>query len=113
MSCSIVQRYPDVVQKLANAYVATLRWLATHTPEQVAAAMPPSFAGGDPALYLKSLRDSLPMFTEDGRMDPDGARNVLAVLGESSSNVKPHKDKIDLSQTYTTAFVEKANAALG
>jgi NitT/TauT family transport system substrate-binding protein len=41
-------------------------------------------------------------------MDPAGARNVLNVLGESSSNVKPRKDKIDLSKTYTTQFVDAA-----
>ncbi|WP_199730793.1 ABC transporter substrate-binding protein [Amycolatopsis panacis] len=110
MSCEIVKRYPDVVQKLANAYVDTLNWLATHTAEQVADVMPPSFAGGDKALYVKSLKDSLPMFTKDGRMDPAGARNVLEVLGSSSSNVKPKKDKIDLSQTYTTQFVDAAHA---
>jgi len=110
MSCAIVDRYPDVVQKLANAYVESLQWLSKHTPEEVADVMPPSFAGGDKALYVKSLHDSLPMFTTDGRMDPDGAKNVLKVLGESSSNVKPHKDKIDLSQTYTTKFVDTALA---
>ncbi|WP_410637980.1 ABC transporter substrate-binding protein [Amycolatopsis sp. lyj-346] len=109
MGCEIVQRYPDIVQKLANAYVETLKWISTHTPEQVAAMMPPSFAGGDKALYVKSLRDSLPMFTKDGRMDPAGAQNVLKVLGESSSNVKPKKDKIDLSKTYTTQFVDAAH----
>ncbi|HET6709992.1 ABC transporter substrate-binding protein [Amycolatopsis sp.] len=110
MGCEIVKRYPDIVQKLANAYVETLKWISSHTPEQVAAMMPPSFAGGDKALYVKSLQDSLPMFTKDGRMDPAGAQNVLKVLGESSSNVKPKKDKIDLSKTYTTQFVDAAHA---
>ncbi|UOZ09265.1 ABC transporter substrate-binding protein [Amycolatopsis sp. WQ 127309] len=110
MSCTIVERYPDVVQKLANAYVASLNWLSKHSPEEVAAIMPPSFAGGDKALYVKSLKDSLPMFTADGRMDPAGAQNVLKVLGDSSSNVKPKKDKIDLSKTYTTKFVDAAKA---
>src|SRR5438067_799599 len=71
MSCTIVERYPDIVQKLANAYVESLQWISKHTPEQVAAIMPPSFAGSDKALYVKSLKDSLPMFTVDGRMDPD------------------------------------------
>jgi NitT/TauT family transport system substrate-binding protein len=110
MSCEIVHRYPDIVQKLANAYVDSLQWLAKHTPEQVADIMPKSFAGGDKALYVKSLKDSLPMFTKDGRMNPAGAKNVLNVLGSSSSNVKPKKDQIDLSQTYTTQFVDAAHA---
>ncbi|WP_370946133.1 ABC transporter substrate-binding protein [Amycolatopsis sp. cg5] len=108
MGCELVKKHPDVVQKLANAFVNSLRWLKKHTPEEVAAIMPPSFAGGDKALYVKSLKDSLPMFTADGRMDADGAKNVLKVLGESSSNVKPKKDRIDLSKTYTTQFVDAA-----
>ncbi|SDZ40083.1 NitT/TauT family transport system substrate-binding protein [Amycolatopsis xylanica] len=112
MGCELVKKHPDVVQKLANAFVASLQWLKKHTPEEVAAIMPPSFAGGDKALYVKSLKDSLPMFTADGRMDADGAKNVLKVLGESSSNVKPKKDKIDLSKTYTTQFVDAAKAQL-
>ncbi|MFD9890975.1 ABC transporter substrate-binding protein [Amycolatopsis sp. NPDC059027] len=110
MSCEIVKRYPDIVQKLANAFVETLSWISSHTPEQIADIMPKSFAGGDKPLYVKSLKDSIGMFTKDGRMDPDGAKNVLKVLGESSSNVKPHKDRIDLSQTYTTRFVDTAHA---
>jgi NitT/TauT family transport system substrate-binding protein len=113
MSCQIVQKYPEVVQKLANAFVETLRWMHSHTPEQVAATMPKSFAGGDNELYVKSLKDSLGMFNADGRMDPAGARNVLKVLGDTSSNVKPRKDKIDLSKTYTTQFVDAANSQLG
>jgi NitT/TauT family transport system substrate-binding protein len=113
MSCQIVDRYPEVVQKLANAFVDTLRWMHSHNPRQIAAMMPKSFAGGDNELYVKSLTDSLGMFNSDGRMDADGARNVLKVLGDSSSNVKPHKDKIDLSKTYTTKFVDAAKARLG
>lgn len=113
MSCAIVERHPDVVQKLATAFVGALRWLSTHTPEQVAEVMPASFAGGDPALYLKSLRDSLPMFTADGRMDPEGARNVLSVLTASSVNVRAHQDRIDLTRTYITRFVAEAARSLG
>jgi NitT/TauT family transport system substrate-binding protein len=113
MNCEIVQRYPDVVQKLANAFVTTLHWISTHSPEEIAAKMPPSFAGADKALYIKSVKDSIGMFNADGRMDPAGAANALQVLTSFSKNVKNHKDKIDLGQTYTTAFVDAAKARLG
>ncbi|SFK13478.1 NitT/TauT family transport system substrate-binding protein [Amycolatopsis sacchari] len=113
MNCEIVQRYPAVVQKLANAFVSTLRWIDTHSPEEIAAKMPASFAGGDPALYVKSIRDSIGMFNADGRMDPAGAQNALQVLESFSKNVKNHKDRIDLSKTYTTAFADAAKAQLG
>ncbi|WP_020496401.1 ABC transporter substrate-binding protein [Sciscionella marina] len=107
MSCQIVQRYPDIAQKLTNALVGTLRWMKTHTPEQIAAKMPPSFASGGKELYERSIADSVRMFNGDGRMNPEGARNVLNVLSEFSVNVKPRKDRIDLAKTYTTRFVDR------
>jgi NitT/TauT family transport system substrate-binding protein len=108
MSCDFVQRNHDVVQKLANALVATLKWISQHSPEEIAAKMPPSYNGGNPALYVQSVKDSIGMFNADGKMDADGAKNALNVLSSFSTNVKPRKDSLDLSKTYTTEFVAAA-----
>ena len=108
MSCDFVDRNKDAVQKLANAFVATLKWIGQHSPEEIAAKMPPSYSGGDQALYVKSIKDSIGMFNGDGKMDAAGAKNVLEVLSSFSKNVKPRKDSIDLSKTYTTEFVDAA-----
>ena len=112
MSCSIVDRYPEVVQQLATAFVGTLRWIHEHSPEEIAAAMPPSFAGGDKALYVESVKDSIGMFNADGRMSAEGAQNVLTVLSSFSKNVSAHRSMIDLNRTYTTRFVDEAAARL-
>ncbi|GAA1952660.1 ABC transporter substrate-binding protein [Amycolatopsis minnesotensis] len=108
MSCEIVHRYPEVVQKLANAFVGSLRWISAHSPEEIAAKMPQSFAGGNPRLYVKSIKDSIGMFNADGKMDPAAARNALRVLASFSKNVAPRKDKIALDRTYTTKFADAA-----
>jgi len=108
MSCSIVDRYPEIVQQLATAFVGTLRWIHEHSPEEIAAAMPPSFAGGDKALYVESIKDSIGMFNADGRMSAEGAQNVLTVLSSFSKNVRAHRSMIDLNRTYTTRFVDEA-----
>jgi NitT/TauT family transport system substrate-binding protein len=108
MRCQTVDAHPDIVQKLANAFVETLRWIDTHSPEEIAAKMPPQYANAGKDLYVQSIRDSIGMFNGDGRMKPEGAENVLNVLGQYSKNVAPKKDKIDLSATYTTEFVDKA-----
>jgi NitT/TauT family transport system substrate-binding protein len=110
MSCSIVDRYPEVVQQLATALVGTLHWIHEHSPEEIAAAMPPSFAGGDKALYVESIKDSIGMFNADGRMSAEGAQNVLTVLSSFSKNVRAHRSMIDLNRTYTTRFVDEAAA---
>ncbi|MFI6869624.1 ABC transporter substrate-binding protein [Nocardia sp. NPDC050406] len=108
MRCETVESHPDIVQKLANAFVQTLQWIDAHTPEEIAAKMPAQYAGGDPELYVKSIRDSIVMFNGDGLMKREGAENVLRILGQYSRNVKPVRDRIDLDATYTNQFVEQA-----
>ena len=107
LDCGWVQQHPEQVQKLANAFVKTLRWIKGHTPEEIAAKMPAEYAAGDPQLYAKAVHDSIGMFNGDGLMKPDGAKNVLDVLGQFSPNVKGKKDQVDLAKTYTTSFAAK------
>ncbi|WP_067806990.1 ABC transporter substrate-binding protein [Nocardia beijingensis] len=108
MSCATIEAHPDIVRKLAAAFVQTLRWIRTHTPEEIAEKMPPQYASAGKDLYVQSIRDSIGMFNGDGLMKPEGAQNVLEILGKYSKNVRPVRDRIDLSATYTTQFVEEA-----
>lgn len=97
------------VQAMTNAIIATLKWIHSHTPEEIADKMPAELVGKDKALYVAALKNTLPMFSETGMMDPKGAQAVLAVFSQSSPDVA--KAKIDLSKTYTNKYVEAANKA--
>jgi len=99
------------VQGMTNAIVATLKWIHSHTPQEIMAKMPPALVGKDPVLYLAALKNTLPMYSETGRMDPKGAAAVLAVFSQSSPDVA--KANIDLSKTYTNKYVDAANKKLG
>jgi NitT/TauT family transport system substrate-binding protein len=99
------------VQALTNAMVSTLRWIHAHTAEEIMAKMPPDLVGSDKALYLAALKNTIPMYSETGRMDPKGAAAVLAVFSQSSPEVA--KANVDLSKTYTNKFVDEANQKLG
>ncbi len=99
------------VQAMTNAIVATLKWIHSHTPEEIADKMPPELVGKDKALYIAALKNALPMYSETGRMDPKGASAVLAVFAQSSPEVA--KANIDLSKTYTNKYVDAANKNLG
>ena len=99
------------VQGMATAIVATLKWIHSHTPEEIMAKMPPELVGKDKDLYLAALKNTIPMFSETGRMDPKGAAAVLAVFSQSSPDVA--KANIDLSKTYTNDFVDAANKKMG
>ncbi|MBX3554151.1 MAG: ABC transporter substrate-binding protein [Pseudolabrys sp.] len=103
---SWIEAHPKETQALANAIVATLKWIHTHTPEEIMAKMPPELVGADKAGYLAALKNTIPMYSETGLMDPKGAQAVLTVFSQSSAEVK--NAKIDLSKTYTNKFVEAA-----
>ncbi len=109
MDCAYVEENPETVQKVADAFVQTLKWMDTHTPAQIAAEMPTGYDGDNPDLYEQSIGDTLPSFTADGVMPEGGPDTVLNVLGTFSDIVKEKRDSIDLSKTYTTEFVDKTS----
>jgi len=106
-----IARHEKETQALANAIVATLKWIHSHTAEEIMAKMPADMVGPDQALYLAALKNTIPMYSATGRMDPKGAEAVLAVFSLSSPDVA--KAKIDLAKTYTNKFVDQAAQKLG
>jgi NitT/TauT family transport system substrate-binding protein len=94
------------VQALTNAILNTLQWIHAHSAEEIMAKMPPEIVGKDKELYLAALKNTIPMYSETGAMDPKGAAAVLAVFSESSPEVA--KANIDLGKTYTNRYVDQA-----
>lgn len=101
-----IEKNPKIAQALTNAVLSTLKWIHSNTPEAIMAKMPAELVGADKALYLAALKNTLPMYSRTGRMDPKGAQAVLDVFSQSSPEVA--KAKIDLSKTYTNKFVDAA-----
>ena len=99
------------VQALTNAIVNTLAWIHSHSAEDIMAKMPPEIVGKNKELYLAALKNTIPMFSESGKMDPKGADAVLAVFSESSPEVA--KANIDVSKTFTNQFVDQASKTTG
>jgi len=106
-----IARHEKETQALTNAILATLKWIHSHTPEEIMAKMPEDLVGPDKALYLAALKNTIPMYSTTGRMDPKGAEAVLSVFSQSSPDVA--NAKIDLSKTYTNKFVEQGAQKLG
>ncbi|MFJ9540256.1 ABC transporter substrate-binding protein [Streptomyces sp. NPDC101225] len=105
MQTDWVNSHKDTVQKLANAFVKTLKWMSTHSSSQIAAKMPADYSQGNKLLYAAAIESTLPMFTKDGVMPEDGPETVEKVLKAFNPNIK--NAKVDLSKTFTTEFVEK------
>jgi NitT/TauT family transport system substrate-binding protein len=106
MQTAWVEANKDTVQKLANAFVKTLKYINTHSAEEIAAKMPKDFYVGDLEGYVKALAAGKAMFTPDGVMPEDGPKTVLAVLSAFKKDLQGKE--IDLSKTYTTEFVKNA-----
>jgi NitT/TauT family transport system substrate-binding protein len=109
MQTDWVEAHKAETQKLANAFVKTLKFIASHGAEEIAAKMPKDFTVGDPKMYIDALANGKQMFTPDGKMPEDGPATVLKVLSTFDKNIVGKT--IDLSKTYTTEFVTAAQTA--
>jgi NitT/TauT family transport system substrate-binding protein len=103
-----IEKNPKAVQAVVDAYVRGLRWIASHSAEDIAKLMPPEYALGNLPIYVKALAASKPMYSSDGRFEPGAVETAYAVLKVFDPAVA--KATVDLSKTHTDAFVSKANA---
>lgn len=101
----------DTVQKLVNAYVATLKWIQAHTAQEITDTMPADYYKGvGKAAYVAALDSEKGIFNPTGLMPTDGPPTCLAVLSAFNDQVKGKQ--VDLSKTYTDKFVKAAQPLL-
>ena len=105
-----IDKNPNTVQTVATAFVRALRWIATHTPDEVARLMPEEYALGNAAIYLRAITASKRIYSEDGRFVPGAAETAYTVLKMFDPSVAGAR--IDLPATHTDVFVNKALSAL-
>jgi NitT/TauT family transport system substrate-binding protein len=107
-SSSFIEKNPKTTQAVVNAFVRGLNWIASHSPDEIAKLMPPEYALGNFPVYTQAIAASKAMYSPDGRFQPGAADAAYAVLKQFNPPVAAAK--VDLSQTYTNVFVEKALA---
>jgi NitT/TauT family transport system substrate-binding protein len=107
-----VDSHKTEVQGVVDALVATMHWIHTHTPAQIAAKMPSDYVSNDlvsKADYIKALAEDKGQYLPDGIMPPSGPATVAEtekVIGTDVSGVDPTK-------TYTNEFAQVADQKLG
>jgi NitT/TauT family transport system substrate-binding protein len=107
MQSDWVNSNKPTVQKLVDAYVTTLKWIQTHSPEEITAQMPPDYYKGvGKDAYTAALKSEMGIFNPTGIMPADGPPTCLAVLTAFNDKVKGKT--IDLAKTYTDEFVKAA-----
>lgn len=106
MPTAWVNTHKEQVQKLAGAFVKTLRYIRSHSAKEIADQMPPDFYGASKQVYVEALTASKDMFTDDGVMPVNGPATVLKVLNGFDRAVQGKS--VNLANTYTSEFVNAA-----
>jgi NitT/TauT family transport system substrate-binding protein len=103
-----VQQNPRTVQAMVRAGVRTLKYIKTHSAEDIANHLPSSFfIGGDKQAFVSVLKENLGMFSGDGLMPSDGPNDVLETL--KTADPKTDWSGVDLKKTYDNSYVQKAH----
>jgi len=113
-----IKAHPEATQHLVNAFVRTMRFVNTHTAEQIADKLPASyFAGKNADLEIERIRKMMPTFVKgDYSLPPSAVKLVAdAVFSSTFDNSDEGKyrahardAKVSLDQFYDNRFVEKA-----
>ncbi|WP_375458034.1 ABC transporter substrate-binding protein [uncultured Enterovirga sp.] len=108
LKSDFVSANPNTVQRLVNAHVKALKWLAAATPEQVADLVPTEYHLNDKPLYLKAVKNSLESYSRSGLVPQGGQESVLDMLRTIDPELAGAK--IDLAQTFNGSFVRRATS---
>ncbi|MCX7312628.1 MAG: ABC transporter substrate-binding protein [Hyphomicrobiales bacterium] len=101
-----IEKNPQAVQKVVNAFVRSLKWIDSHSAEDIAKLMPEEYALGNLPIYIKALTVSKPMYSPDGHFEAGAVGTAYAVLRVFDPAVAAAS--FDLTKTYNDSFVKKA-----
>lgn len=93
----------EVTQKIVNATVQALKWMQSHSAEEIADEMPENLIG-DKNDYISALSKNLEIFTKDGLM-PDRGWEANVSLLESAQEISNPRPE----ETFTNDYARKAN----
>jgi NitT/TauT family transport system substrate-binding protein len=100
----VIQKKPQVVQKVVTALVKASHFIQTRSPEEIVSAIPQDLVG-DRAQYIEMLKASREIFAPVGLVTPSGVDTVVKVL-DSFAVFKEKKP--DIASTYDMRFVQQA-----
>ncbi len=98
---------PRTVQALARVAVRTLKYIGSHSAEDIAGRLPAQifYPDGNKDFFVKVLKANLGMFSSDGRMPSDGPDTVFKTV--KVADPKTDWSTVDLKRTYDNSFVGK------
>ncbi|MGA7487183.1 MAG: ABC transporter substrate-binding protein, partial [Xanthobacteraceae bacterium] len=104
-----IDKIPNTVQALVNAFYKTLKWLEKATPEEIAATVPETYFLGDKALYVAAVKANKPVYSLTGVIPAAGMQSAADMLLAFDEELRVAK--IDLAKTFDDRFVKRAAAS--
>lgn len=103
-----IEKNPNVMQRLTNAFLKALKWIENATPEQIANAVPDEYHLGDRALYLVAVAKSKEAYSRTGIIPEAGMKSVMDMLRTLDPEFATIQ--LDLNKTFVDTFVKKAGS---
>jgi sulfonate transport system substrate-binding protein len=104
-----LEKHPNTVQALTNAFYKTLAWMQKATPEAITDTVPPEYWLGDKALYTAAVKANMQVYSRDGIVSAESRQRSLDFLKQFDKEIAAAS--IDTSKTWDDRFVKKAAAA--
>lgn len=118
VSPQFIREHPDTVQHLVNAYVRAMRYINSHTEDEIIAQLPASYVNGkDRATQLKSIKASLPSYAKGDYAFPADAVHLIvdamlwAKFDQSEEGIwraTGDASQVNADDLYTNRFVNAA-----
>jgi NitT/TauT family transport system substrate-binding protein len=105
-----VEKNPNTVQALVNAFYKTLLWIEKATPEQIADNVPKEYWLGDKALYMTAVKANLQVYSRDGIVSAGSQKRSLDFLRQFDKEIAAAN--IDTAKTWDGRFVAKASTTI-
>jgi NitT/TauT family transport system substrate-binding protein len=101
----VIQKRPQIVQKVVTALVKASHFIETKTPEEIASAVPAELVS-ERGQYIEALRASRQIYAPQGMVSPTGVDTLMKSL--DSFGVFKEGQKVDVATTYDMKFVKQA-----
>lgn len=111
-NASWVKSHQDAAQKVVDALVATMHWIATHSAADIANKLPQDFVQNSTISkqqYIDGLTTDKGQFLPDGIMPAGGPK----VIFEMEKTIGVDTSKVKIADTFTNKYADAANKLEG
>ena len=105
-----VDKNPNTVQALVNAFYKTLLWIDKATPEQIADNVPQEYLAGRQGALHGAVNSNMQVYSRDGIVSEGSQKRSIAFLQQFDKEMAAAK--FEPAKTFDDRFVKKAAAAI-